>query len=258
MSETEEFQLERHGAVSVVRLNRPEARNALTVAMMQGIGAAAVEAESDPEIRALLLTGAGDRAFCSGMDLRAFSSGASFSDEDRDTAAYLRLARGKLSVPVVGAANGSAIGGGLELLLGGDVLIASEDAKFAFPEIKRGLIPGGGGTFIGTRIPMNIALEMTLTGDPITAARGYEIGLVNAVVPADQVFATALDFAQRIAANAPLGLAACKELVRLAVDDAAEADKRLTHWQGRVFTSDDAKEGAMAFLEKRAPVWQGR
>ncbi|MBH0780768.1 enoyl-CoA hydratase-related protein [Nocardia bovistercoris] len=257
-AEGDDLLIERVGAVTVVRLNRPRARNALTMAMLRGIGAAVVAAEADPTVGALLMVGAGDRAFCSGMDLRAFADGADYTVDDPATAAYMRLTRGEATLPVIGAANGSAIGGGLELLLGADLIIASEAATFAFPEVRRGMFPGGGGTFVATRIPLNIAFEMTLTGDSITAARGYELGLVNAVVAADQVFATAIDYAERIAANAPLGLAACKELVRLAATDTAAAHRRLIHWQNTVFHSEDAKEGAQAFLERRAPVWRGR
>ncbi|WP_067864861.1 enoyl-CoA hydratase-related protein [Nocardia shimofusensis] len=250
--------IRRHEAVSIVVLNRPRARNALTVPMIHGIGAAAVAAEADPGIRALLLTGAGDQAFSSGMDLRAFTSGEPFDEDHPAAAAYLRLSRGELRIPVVAAANGPALGGGFELLLGGDILVAADTATFAFPEVRRGLFPGGSGTALGTRIPMNIALELTLTGSPITATRGYELGLVNAVAPAEKVFDTALDYALRIAENAPLGLAACKELVRLAVTDSVKALGRLEYWQRAVFTSTDASEGTRAFLERRSPVWRGR
>ncbi|WP_040800840.1 enoyl-CoA hydratase-related protein [Nocardia higoensis] len=250
--------IRRHEAVSIVVLNRPRARNALTVAMMHGIGAAAVAAEADPGIRALLLVGAGDRAFSSGMDLRAFASGDSFDENHPAAAAYLRLSRGELRIPVIAAANGPALGGGFELLLGGDILVAADSATFAFPEVRRGLFPGGSGTAVGTRIPLNIALELTLTGAPMTATRGYELGLVNAVVPAAKVFDTALDYALRVAGNAPLGLAACKELVRLTVTDSAKVTERLEYWQRTVFTSADASEGASAFLEKRSPRWRGR
>lgn len=251
---SDELLTERRGAVLVVRINRPEARNALTANVMWGIGAAIVEAESDPDIRALVLTGTGDRAFCAGMDLRAFADGQGLEGNED----FLRLTRGEVTVPVIGAANGSAVGGGLELLLGCDLIVASAEAKFALPEVKRGLFPGGGGTFIGTRIPLSVALEMTMTGDPIDAARGYAVGLVNAVVAASEVLETAIGYAERIAANAPLGVAACKELGRLAATDIGAARERERHWQSVVFTSADAKEGAVAFMEKRPPAWQGR
>lgn len=252
-----EFVLDRHGPVMVVRLNRPDARNALTGTMMRGIGAAIIAAEADPLVRAVVLTGTGDRAFCSGMDLRAFASGEDFGS-GAEAEAYGRLAKGQVSVPVIGAANGSAVGGGLELLLGCDLIVASAAAKFGFPEVKRGLFAGGGGTFIGTRIPLGIALELLLTGDLVDAERAERIGLVNAVAEPDAVFSTALAMAERIAANAPLGLAASKELARLAVSDAAAATDRLGKWQALVFGSEDAKEGARAFAEKRAPNWRGR
>ncbi|MDV7240969.1 MULTISPECIES: enoyl-CoA hydratase-related protein [Rhodococcus] len=255
MTDTAELVQERHGAILVLRLNRPEARNALTGTLMRDLGTVVVEAEADPDIRAIVLTGAGDRAFCSGMDLRSF---AEEGEGGFNSEGYARLASGQLTLPVIGAANGTAIGGGLELLLGADVIVASSTAKFGFPEVKRGLFPGGGGTTIGTRLPLHAALEMTLTGDFITADRGYQLGLINAVVEADAVLDTALEYAARIAVNAPLGLAACKELVRLSVSDAARAAERLTDWQSIVFTSADAKEGAAAFIEKRAPIWQGR
>jgi enoyl-CoA hydratase/carnithine racemase len=251
---TGELVRERRGPVLVVRLNRPEARNALTPALMRGVGAAVDEAESDPEIRVMVLTATGDRAFCAGMDLRSFASGADMGTGD----GYRRLAQGDVTVPVIGAANGTATGGGLELLLGCDLIVAAEPAKFGFPEVKRGLFPAGGGTSIGTRVPLAVALEMTLTGELVTAGRAYEIGLVNAVVPPDSVLPTALALAQRIARNAPLGLAAAKELVRLGVTDAARAGARLEEWQSVVFSSEDAKEGAAAFLEKRDPMWTGR
>lgn len=256
MSDIEqELVQERRGPILILRLNRPDARNALTGSLMRNLGTAVLEAEADPETRAIVLTATGDRAFCSGMDLRAF---ASAEGQDFTSEGFAKLAAGQLTIPVVGAANGTAIGGGLELLLGSDVIVASSAAKFGLPEVKRGLFPGGGGTNIGTRIPLHVALELTLTGDLITAERGYQIGLINAVVEPDQVLEAAVGFAERIAANAPLGLAACKELVRLAVTDSASATEKLKQWQSTVFSSNDAKEGAVAFIEKRAPIWQGR
>jgi enoyl-CoA hydratase/carnithine racemase len=256
---TDELVRDRREAVLVVRLNRPDARNALTPEIMWGISAAIVEAEADPEIRAVVLTGTGDRAFCAGMDLRAFAAGEQAAvGDDETTRGFFRLIEGETTVPVVGAANGTAVAGGFELLLACDVILASSEAEFGLPEVKRGLFPAGGGTFLGTRVALGIALEMALTGDAITAGRAYELGLVNAVVRPDEVMETALARAERIAANGPLGVAAVKELVRLGVSDTARAQQRLDEWQHVVFSSEDAKEGAMAFIEKRAPVWQGR
>jgi enoyl-CoA hydratase/carnithine racemase len=256
---TDELVRDRRGAVLVARLNRPDARNALTPEIMRGISAAIVDAESDPEIRAVVLTGTGDRAFCAGMDLRAFAAGEQAGvGDDETTRGFFRLIEGATTVPVVGAANGTAVAGGFELLLACDVIVASSEAEFGLPEVKRGLFPAGGGTFLGTRVALGIALEMALTGDAISAVRAYDLGLVNAVVKPDEVMETALARAERIAANGPLGVAAVKELVRLGVSDAARARQRLDAWQHVVFSSEDAKEGAMAFVEKRAPVWQGR
>jgi len=258
-SDARELVQERRGPILILRLNRPEARNALTAGLVTGIGKAIVEAETDPATRAIVLTATGDRAFCAGMDLQAFADDDEIGvGADDSTAGFDRLLRGELTVPLVGAANGTAVGGGLELLLGCDLIIASTQARFGFPEVKRGFFPAGGGTLIGTRIPLGIALEMTLTGDPIDAARAYAIGLLNAVVPPDEVMPTAVAFAERIAENAPLGLAASKELVRLGVTDAARASARLDEWRSVVFDSEDSKEGARAFVEKREPIWRGR
>ena len=160
MTSTDELVRERHGAVLSARINRPDSRNALNAAVMGGIGAAVLEAESDPEIRAIVLTGTGDRAFCAGMDLAAFASGDKLGSDSPEMRAFQRFSKGEIAIPVVGAANGTAVGGGLELLLGCDVIVASAAAKFGLPEVKRGLFPGGGGTFLGTRIPLAVALEL--------------------------------------------------------------------------------------------------
>ena len=147
--------------------------------------------------------------------------------------------------------------GGFELLMGCDVVVASSEAKFGLPEVKRALFAAGGGMFLANRIPLAIALEMTLTGDPIDAERAYALGLVNQVVPPDQVLEAGVAMAERIARNGPLALQATKELVRLAVSDAAAAREKQTEWAQTVFSSEDSKEGATAFIEKRDPVWTG-
>jgi enoyl-CoA hydratase len=248
---------ERHGNVLLLRLNRPESRNALSAAVVDGLADGITRAEGDADVRAVVLTGTGDKAFCAGMDLKELAAGGSLSRPE-SMAVLMRLMDGDVAVPLVGAANASAFGGGLEVLIGCDLIVASSAASFGLPEVKRGLFPGGSGTAISQRIPMGIALELTLTGDPITAARAYEVGLVNAVVPPEEVLPAAMALAERIAANAPLGLVACKELVRLHATDPDKAAERLAHWRPTIFASEDAREGATAFMEKRPPTWRGR
>jgi enoyl-CoA hydratase len=194
------------------------------------------------------------------MDLRSYVSGSEQSGarSEAEIAAYMRVLDGEVAVPVVGAANGAALAGGFELLLGCDLVVASSEATFGLPEVKRGLLAGSGVMQIGRRVPLAVALELSLIGDPIDARRAYELGLVNAVVPPGEVLGTALSLAERIVANGPLAVAATKELVRAAASNAPHARDRLRELQALVFASDDAKEGARAFLEKRAPVWQGR
>jgi enoyl-CoA hydratase/carnithine racemase len=256
---SDELVTERRGPVLIVRLNRPEARNALNPALMRGIGAAVNEAEADPEIRAVVVTGTGDRAFCAGLDLRSFAAGEQegLGGDDPAMAAFTRLLGGEVTVPLVGAANATAVAGGFELLMGCDVVVASSEAKFGLPEVKRALFAAGGGMFLAQRIPLAVALEMTLTGDPIDADRAYSLGLVNQVVAPDQVVAAGIAMAERIARNGPLALQATKELVRLAVTDEAAAREKQNEWTQKVFNSADSKEGATAFIEKRDPVWTG-
>jgi enoyl-CoA hydratase/carnithine racemase len=260
MTEEPECVQERTGNVLVLRLNRPEARNALNPSLLAALGRGVIEAESDTEIRAIVLTGTGDRAFCAGMDLRAFASGESMAggDDGEAMAAAFRLMAGGVEIPMVGAANATAVAGGLELLLACDVIIGSSEAMFGVPEVKRGLFAAGGGTALGRRIPLGLALELLLTGDTITAERAASIGLINAVVPPGDVLSAAVALAERIAANGPLGLQATKELARLAVTDPSRYAERHAVLQGSVFASEDAKEGATAFVEKRPPVWKGR
>ncbi len=279
---------EQRGNVLIARLNRPAARNALNGALIAAISDAVLFAEADPDVRVLVLTGTGDRAFCAGMDLADFAassspsgvpeaageneppgspgttgerqpSGSPGTAGERGLAeGFRRLIDGEVLVPVIGAAQATAVAGGFELLLASDIIVASSEAELGPPEVQRGLFPAGGGTFLGTRVPLGIALEIALTGDRFSAQRGYELGLVNAVVPPDQVLDTALDFASRIAANGPLGVAATKELVRLGVIDRDRARARQASLMVSVFGSEDAREGALAFIEKRAPVWRGR
>jgi len=249
---------EQRGAVLVLRLNRPEARNALNPELISALGLALRDAEADAGTRCVVLTGTGDRAFCSGMDLRAFAEGGGMGAADPEGMKHFgRFTEGSIGVPIVGAAQATAVAGGFELLLGCDVVVAADSARFGLPEVKRSLFAAGGGVYISTRIPLAVALELTLTGDPIDADRAYDLGLINRVVPAEQVVDAAVELGERIAANGPLGLQATKLIVRTANTDIAKAKELAAEWQPKVFGSNDAKEGATAFVEKREPVWTG-
>src|SRR3954449_285779 len=255
MTDEPEVVTERRDNVLVLRINRPEARNALNAAVMAGVGAGISLAESDADIRAVVLTGTGDRAFCAGMDLRAFAGGgmAPTEDEQKGMAVFGRfMSRGECQTPVVGAANATALAGGFELLMACDLIVAAEGAKFGLPEVKRGLFAAGGGMFLSRRIPLAKALELTLTGDPIDVSEALALGLINRVVPADKVVDEAVALAERIAANGPLGVQATKKMVRMAAfEPAADVWELHNELQAKVFGSEDAKEGATAFVEKR-------
>src|SRR4029079_8781923 len=193
-------------------------------------------AERDVAVRAVVLAGTGDRAFCAGLDLREFAEeGGTTLDAGEGGQAFQRLMAGTIAVPIVGAANATAVAGGFELLLGCDVVVASSAAKFGLPEAKRALFAAGGGIFLATRVPLAVALEMALTGDSLDAHRAYALGLVNQVVPPDQVLDAGIAMAERIARNGPLALQATKELVRLAVSDTAKALAKQAEWQPKVF-----------------------
>jgi len=256
----QEVVVEQRDAVLVLRINRPDARNALNSAVMSGLGLGLEQAEADPAIRAVVITGTGDRAFCAGMDLRSFAagSGTPSEDEQRGAALFGRFLREGFAMPVIGAANASAVAGGFEVLLACDLVVASEDAKFGLPEVKRALFAAGGGVLIGRRIPQAIALELTLTGDLIDAARAADLGLVNRVVAAADVVDEAVALGARIAANGPLAVQVTKRLVTQAnVLPPDELYALQAELLPSVFESDDAKEGATAFIEKRDPVWTG-
>lgn len=257
-----ELERERRGAVQILRINRPEARNALNAAVIAGLGLGVEEADADPAVRAIVITGTGDRAFCAGMDLRGFAArddGAASEPDGAASASYMRFIREGASKPVIGAANATAVAGGFELLLACDMIVASSAAKFGLPEVKRALFPAGGGIFLGRRIPLAVALELALTGDTFDAAWAAAHNLVNVVVPPERVLDEAIALADRIAANGPLAVQVTKRLVRSAAFLAADEVWRLQdELQRSVFESEDAREGAISFIEKRPPVWKGR
>jgi enoyl-CoA hydratase len=257
-----DVETERRGSILILRINRPEARNALNPAVIRGIGEGIAEADTDSDIGAVIITGTGDRAFCAGMDLRGFAAGGSGapSEEDRKGAAgYSAFIREGSTKPVIAAANATAVAGGFELLLACDMAVVAEDARFGLPEVKRALFPAGGGVFLSRRIPMAVAYELTLTGETFDAARAYDLGLVNRVVPREQVMDEAVALAETITGNGPLAVKAIKRLVKAAATlPPEEAWELQAELQPVVFGSADAKEGATAFIERRPPKWQGR
>jgi enoyl-CoA hydratase len=241
--------------VLIVTINRPEAKNAMNRAAAQAIAAAMDRLEAEPELRVAVLTGAGG-TFCSGMDLKGFLLGESPSLPGRG---FGGLSEWTPSKPVIAAVDGYALAGGMELALSCDLIVASEGAKFGIPEVKRGLFAGAGGVLkLPRQIPPRIAMELALTGEAIDAARAYELGFINRIV-SGLALDGALELAALIARNAPLGLAASKALIRGSHTwSDEEMWERQKAYIDSVMTSDDAREGASAFAEKRTPSWQGR
>jgi enoyl-CoA hydratase len=248
-----------HGPVQVLTLNRPEAANSLNPELLRALGQAFRDSATDDATQVLVITGAGERIFCGGMDLRSFSEGRGGPGAEVPADAPAGYDFKEISPkPVIAAVNGAAVGGGFELVLACDLVVAADTARFGLPEVRRGLIAGGGGTLLGTRLPLAMALEVALTGELIDAARAATWGLVNRVVPAAGLLDAALELAQTIAANGPLALALTKQLVKRAVLDDPKRGWATPDELSAIFASEDAAEGAMAFLEKRTPSFRGR
>jgi enoyl-CoA hydratase len=247
---------ERRERVLIITLNRPDQRNAVNEAVARGIGTALEELDNDDELSVGIVTGAGGY-FCAGMDLKAFVAGERPWYGDRGFAGITQRSADK---PLIAAIEGFAVAGGLEIALACDLIVAAGAAKLGIPEVKRSLVAAGGGLLrLPRMLPRNIAYEMALTGDPITAQRGHDFGLVNRVTEAGGALDGALELAAAIAANGPLALKASKQILRESADwPDAEFFSRQEQISGPVFASEDAKEGATAFAEKRAPVWRGR
>jgi enoyl-CoA hydratase/carnithine racemase len=240
----------REGAL-VLTINRPQSGNSLDPAVGQGFIDALSSAATDPDVRSVIVTGAGEKIFCAGMDLKAFAAGVDMASVREG----LRLLT-DCPKPVIAAVNGHAVAGGFEVMMRADLVVAADHARFGIPEVTRGLVAAGGGTRLPTRIPLQIALEMGLTGQPISAARALELGLINRVVPAASVMSVALELAALINANGPLAVQATKRLMREEIGtDNSDHVREVTR---PVFESEDAREGATAFAEKRPPMWKGR
>jgi enoyl-CoA hydratase len=252
----DEILRERRGHIELLTINRPEARNAINRATAQALSDALDECETDDDVWVVVLTGAGDKAFSAGMDLKAFAAGE-FPITEKG---FGGLTKRNFPKPLIAAANGSALAGGFEMVLSCDMVVAANHALFGIPEATRGLIAGGGGLIrLPKRVPQAVAYEMALTGEPISAERAYALGLVNRVVHGDELLDVAIALAERIAKNAPLAVRVSKDVMRrsreLSEDEGWLINDEAFAMIGR---SADAMEGAVAFAEKREPNWKGK
>jgi enoyl-CoA hydratase len=248
--------VERHGAILVITMNRPRVRNAVNQAMSHGIAAAVDLLDADPALHVGILTGAGE-TFCSGMDLKAFVNGERPEIEGRGIAGISEAPPKK---PLIAAVEGYALAGGCEIMLACDLVVAAETAKFGIPEVTRGLVAGAGGLLrLPQKIPTQIALEYALTGAHFSAGEARSWGLVNRLTQQGGALEGALELAGLIIANGPLAVQATKRIVM----ESANWSEREAFDQQRsivdaVLATDDAREGAVAFAEKRPPVWIGK
>ena len=247
---------ERRDNVLVITLNRPEARNAVNLPLAEGIAAGLDELDADDALSVGVLTGAGT-GFSSGMDLKAFVAGESPYAADRGFAGITQRAAEK---PLIAAIEGFAVAGGFEVALSCDLIVAARGARLGIPEVKRSLVAAGGALLrLPERIPYHVAMELALTGDPIDAERGYELGIVNRLAEPGSAVDAALELAAEVARNGPLALKASKRIVQRSGDwSDSEAWEKQGEIAGPVMTSEDAREGAVAFAEKRDPIWRGR
>jgi len=258
----EHLQVARDGPVAVLTLNRPQAMNAIDLALRAALHDTLDALRHDPGVRAVVLTGQGDKAFCAGMDLREFSR--LMAETPLTEMRRFRWEKGdglsQFDQPLIAAVNGLAIGGGVELALACDFCIASEQASFALAEVSRGLIPGNGATQrLSRRVGQARALELIMTARTVTAPEALAIGLVEHVVPAARLLPLALETAHRIAANAPVAVRCAKAAVTRGADltlaEGLQLERDLATF---IYTTQDAQEGPRAFAEKRPPVWSDR
>ena len=251
-------EMERRGHIALLTLNRPEARNAISPEVSQEMAALLDTIEADDELRAVVITGAGE-VFSAGADLKVVAQGRGM-DIARGKGGFAGIATRDFPKPIIAAVNGPALAGGFEIVLSCDLVVAADTARFGIPEVKRGLMAAAGGLIrLPKRVPLAIALELAMTGDPIDAQRALALGLVNRVVPAADVVDVACSIANGIGENSPIAVRLSRQLVREAAE-MPEADgwRRTNELAVQVFASGDAVEGATAFAEKRTPNWQSK
>lgn len=255
--------VERQGHVLVLTLNRPEARNAVDAEVSGLVGQAVEDADADPDVRAIVLTGAGEQAFCAGADLKAIMRGEPLVPPGKEHWSFAGFVDHFTSKPTIAAVNGNALGGGTELALACDVVVSVDTASFGLPEVKRGLIAAAGGAFrLGQALPQKLAMELVLTGRALPAVEAHRWGLVNHLVRPGQALDRALELAEEIAANAPLAVQASKRVAYGVADGRRALEQRAwDQTQEEIIAlagTEDFWEGPTAFAEKRPPVWKGR
>jgi enoyl-CoA hydratase len=254
VSAADEVVVAQQDRILIITINRPRARNAVNATVSRGLGDAVDRLDAEAGLSVGVVTGAGG-TFCAGMDLKAFARGETVAIAGRG----LGFTERPSVKPLISAVEGFALAGGTELALATDLIVASKDAVFGIPEVKRGLFAAGGGLLrLPQRIPYAIAMELALTGDNLTATRAAELGLVNMLAEPGTALAEAIALAQRITANGPLAVAATKRII---VESRSWTPETMFAEQSKikpsVFESNDAKEGAIAFAEKRPPRWTG-
>jgi crotonobetainyl-CoA hydratase len=247
--------------IAVITFRRSHARNAVNADLSGAVGQAMEDADADPRVRAIVVTGEGP-VFCAGADLKGIAAGESLTAPGHPEWGFAGLVQHPVSVPVIAAVNGHAMGGGAEIVMACDLAVMAAEALIGLPEVTRGLYPAAGGTIhLPRQVPLKVALRAGLTGDPLTAEDAKRWGLVNDVFPASDVLVEALALARRIAANAPLAVAVTKSMMHASIGAGSDDDENLWIRQdgemATLLTTRDALEGSTAFAEKRQPVWMG-